>query len=95
MIAVLEMELHFPVARSLKEKRSLVRPLVDASRTRYRVAAAEVAYQELHQRAVLEFAAVAAAAHVVTEQLDAVERLVWSSPGLEVVRARRYFVEGE
>lgn len=93
MIGVLEVELHFPAARSLKEKRSLLRPVVESSRSRYRVAIAEVGYQELHQRAIVEVAAVASAAHVVTEVLDAVERLVWSSPGLEVTSTRRWWPE--
>ncbi|MGO9196372.1 MAG: DUF503 domain-containing protein [Acidimicrobiales bacterium] len=95
MIGALEIELHFPAARSLKEKRSLLRPIIDTSRSRYRVAIAEIGHQDLHQRALLEVAAVAAAAHVITAELDAVERLVWSSPGLEVVSARRWWSDGE
>jgi uncharacterized protein YlxP (DUF503 family) len=93
MIGALEIELHFPAARSLKDKRALLRPIIDSSRTRFRVAIAEIGYQDLHQRALLEVAAVAAAERVVTEELDAVERLVWSSPGLEVVGSRRYWAE--
>ncbi len=95
MIGALEIELHFPSCRSLKEKRALLRPIVDSSRARYRVAIAEVGYQDLHQRTLLEVAAVAAAAKVVTDELDAVERLVWSSPGLEVVSSRRWWSDAE
>ncbi len=95
MIGALEIELHFPSSRSLKEKRALLRPIIDASRTRYRVAIAETGFQDLHQRALVEVAAVASVEHVVTEELDAVERLVWSSPGLEVVSARRWWSDGE
>jgi uncharacterized protein YlxP (DUF503 family) len=95
LIGVLEMEVHFPSAHSLKEKRALLRPIIDSSRTRYRVAIAEVGFQDLHQRALVEVAAVAGSGHVVTEQLDAVERLVWSSPGTEVVSARRWWSDGE
>ncbi|MHB1987601.1 MAG: DUF503 domain-containing protein [Acidimicrobiales bacterium] len=95
MVGVLEIELHFPAAQSLKQRRSLLRPIIEGARARYRVAIAEVGHQQLHQRAVLEVAAVAAVAHVVTEELDAVERLIWSSPGLEVVSARRWWAEGD
>lgn len=95
MVGALEIELHFPSARSLKEKRSLLRPIIDSSRTRYRVAIAEIGYQDLHQRALIEVAAVAAAEHVVTEELDAVERLIWGAPGLEVVMTRRYWAEAD
>lgn len=93
MIGALEVELHFPSSRSLKEKRSLLRPIIDASRARYRVAIAEVGHQDLRQRALLEVAAVSSSERVVTEELDAVERLIWSSPGLDVVSARRWWSE--
>ena len=89
------MDLHFPEAGSLKEKRALLRPLLDASRARYRVAIAETGYQDLHQRALIEVAAVASSARVVTEELDAVERLVWSQTGLEVASTRRWWSDGE
>ncbi len=93
MLGVLEIELHLPACRSLKEKRSVLRPILETARSRYRVAIAETGHQDLHQRAVLEVAAVAAAEHVVRHELDAVERLVWSSPGLEVVAARLWWPE--
>ncbi|HXY44329.1 MAG TPA: DUF503 domain-containing protein [Acidimicrobiales bacterium] len=95
MVGVLSVELHIPAARSLKEKRATIRPILDAARTRYRVAVSEVAFQELHQRALLEIAAVASAEHVVVETLDAVERLVWSVAGAEVVSSSRRWLEDD
>jgi hypothetical protein len=91
----MSIELHIPTARSLKDKRATVRPILDASRSRYRVAISEVGFQELHQRALLEVAAVGSAEHVVIETLDAVERLVWSFGGAEVVETRRRWLEEE
>ena len=90
---VVYVELHLRHARSLKEKRAALRPVIDSSRRRYRVAIAEVDHQDLHRRAALEVAAVAASGHVVTEVLDAVERLIWSAGDLEVLEARRTFLE--
>ena len=95
VIGALEIELHLPAVRSLKEKRAVLRPIIESSRSRYRVAIAETGYQDLHQRAVIEVAAVASAGRVVTEELDAVERLVWSSPGVEVIASRRWWSEEE
>lgn len=86
-------ELHFPACRSLKEKRAVLRPVIDGARARFGVAVAESDHQELHQRAVVEVAAAAAVQHVVVDTLDAVERFVWSQPGLEVVGARRLWLE--
>ena len=88
-------ELHFPACRSLKEKRSVLRPVVDGARARFGVAVAEAGYQELHQRSIVEVAAAAAGERVVTETLDAVERYIWSLPGLEVVTAARRWLEDD
>jgi len=93
VVGVLRIEVHIGSARSLKEKRAVLRPVLDAARSRYRVGIAEVAYQDLHQRAAIEVAAVASAAHVVTGVLDAVERLVWSAPDLEVISCDRHWAE--
>jgi uncharacterized protein len=89
------MELHIPAARSLKEKRAAIRPIIDTARNRYRVAISEVGFQDLHQRALLEVAAVASAEHVVVEMLDAVERLAWSASGAEVVASSRRWLEAD
>ncbi|MGO8874309.1 MAG: DUF503 domain-containing protein [Acidimicrobiales bacterium] len=95
MVGVLVVELHMPAARSLKEKRATIRPILDTARSRYRVAISEVDYQDLHQRARLEIAAVASAEHVVTETLDAVERLIWSAAGAEIVSSSRRWLEDD
>jgi uncharacterized protein YlxP (DUF503 family) len=93
VIGALVIELHFPACRSLKEKRAVLRPIIDGSRARFCVAVAETAFQELHQRSVVEVAAAAASARVVSETLDAVERFIWSLPGLEVTGTARRWLE--
>ena len=47
------MELHFPGARSLKDKRQALRSLEQRLRNRHNVALAEVEHQDLWQRATL------------------------------------------
>ena len=95
MIGALEVELHFPACRSLKDKRAVLRPVIEGARARFAVAAAETGYQELHQRSIIEVAAAAANEHVIVETLDAVERFIWSRPGLEVVAATRRWLDDE
>jgi uncharacterized protein len=51
VVGVAIAELHIPLARSLKEKRRVVRSLKDRLTGRLPVSVAEVAMQELHQRA--------------------------------------------
>jgi uncharacterized protein len=82
--AALYVEIHIGESRSLKQKRSVVRHILDTARLRYRVAAAEVEHQDLWQLAGLGFAAVASEAGQVSEVLDSVERFVWSHPEIEV-----------
>lgn len=75
--------------RSLKQKRSLVRPVVAELRRRFDVACAETGHVDLHRRAEVGVAVVAADAAHVVEVLDACERLVAGRPELELLTARR------
>ncbi|MGD8895482.1 MAG: DUF503 domain-containing protein [Acidobacteriota bacterium] len=53
MIGLLTLDLHFPGARSLKDKRQVMRGLVGRIRKRFNVSVAEVEHQDLWQRARL------------------------------------------
>lgn len=91
--AVLVIEINVGTSGSLKEKRTVVRHLLDTARQRYGVAASEVGAQHLWQRAALGFAAVAGDPGHVEEVLDAVERFVWSHPELDVLASARHWCE--
>jgi uncharacterized protein YlxP (DUF503 family) len=73
---------------SLKEKRSLVRPVVAELRRRFEVSAAETGYQDLHRRAQIGVGTVAADAGRCREVLGACERLVADRPEVEVLSVR-------
>jgi uncharacterized protein YlxP (DUF503 family) len=75
-------------SRSLKAKRSYVRPIVAALR-RLEVSVAEVGLQDLHGRSEIGVAAIAADPAHVTEVLDSCERLVYGRPEVEVLAVRR------
>ena len=94
-VGALEVEVHIPVAGSLKEKRSVVRHLIETARRRFGVSASEVAHHELWQRAGLGFSVVAPSAAHAAEILDRVERFVWSHPEIEVVSTTRLWLEGD
>ncbi len=53
VIGLLTLELHFPGARSLKDKRQALRSLETRLRNRFNVSVAEVEHQDLWQRAQL------------------------------------------
>jgi len=70
---------------SLKEKRAVIKPILEGVRRRYQAASAEVAYQDKWQRAALGVAVVSASAGHAEEVMAAIERFVWSFPAVEVV----------
>lgn len=86
-------ELHIPDCHSLKEKRAVIRPILEGWQRRFRVATAEVGAQGSWQRADLAVAAVGASAGHVDEVLHACDRFVWSFPEIEVVGSRRSWLE--
>lgn len=92
-VLALRLEVHVGEAHSLKQKRSVVRTVLDGARRRYRVAAAETGHQDKWQRAELGFAAVSSARGHAEQVLDEVERFVWSFPEIEVLGAERSWVE--
>lgn len=58
VIGLLTLELHFPGARSLKDKRHVLRGLQTRIRKQFNVSVAEVEFQDLWQRARLAVVAV-------------------------------------
>jgi uncharacterized protein len=75
-------------SRSLKAKRSYVRPIVAALR-KFEVSAAEVGALDLVGRAEIGVAVVAADTGQVHRVLDSCERLVAGRPEVEVLSVRR------
>ena len=74
---------------SLKEKRSLVRPVIAGLRRKFEVSAAEAGHLDLHRRTLIGVAVVSAEASHCREVLDACERLVAARPEVEVLSARQ------
>lgn len=92
-MAALALDLHLPQCRSLKQKRSVLRPIVDGVDHRFPVAIAEVDHQDQWQRAGLGVAAISGSPRQVEQILDDVERFVWSRPDVEVSSAERTWME--
>lgn len=85
----LEFDLLLGDVHSLKEKRAIVRPIVAEVRRRFAISAAEVDGLDLHRRAGIGVAVVAADAGHVVEVLDEVERMMAARPEIELLSARR------
>jgi hypothetical protein len=75
--------------RSLKQKRSIIRPVIAELHRRFAVSAAETGSQDLYRRAGIGVAVVSADRGHVVDVLDAAERLVASRPEMDLLSAHR------
>ena len=88
-VGALELDVLLGDVHSLKEKRSVVRPVLAELRRRFEVSVAEAGHLDLHRRAVLGVGCVAADAGHVVEVLQRCERLVAARPELQLLTARQ------
>jgi len=91
----LEFDLLLDDVHSLKQKRSLVRPLVAELQRKYSVSAAETGQLDLHRRAEVGIGIVAADRAHVVEVLDSAERLVAYRPEVQLLSTRRRVLSSE
>jgi uncharacterized protein YlxP (DUF503 family) len=88
-IGWIEFDLLLGDVHSLKEKRSIVRPLVSELRRRFQLSVAEVGSLDLHRRATVGVSVVSPDAAHATRMLDEVEHLVDERPEVQVLSLRR------
>jgi uncharacterized protein YlxP (DUF503 family) len=88
-VGALQFDLLLGDVHSLKEKRSLVRPLIAEVRKRFELSVAEVDHLDLHRRAAIGVAAVSPDRAHLVDLLDAVEQLVAYRPEIELLSVRR------
>ncbi|MEV7419727.1 DUF503 domain-containing protein [Streptomyces sp. NPDC089919] len=88
-VGTLSFDLLLGDVRSLKEKRSIVRPIVAELQRKFSVSAAEVGDQDLHRRARLGVAMVSGDTGHLSDVLDRCERLVAARPEVELLSVRR------
>ena len=81
--------------RSLKQKRSVVRPLVSELGRRFSVAVAETGHLDLHRRAEVSAAVVASEHAHVRSVLETCERWVAGRPEVELLSARTRVLDDE
>ena len=83
VVGIVRIELHVPAARSLKDKRHVVRSLKDRIRERAQASVAEVDHQDLWQRAGLAVVTVSTdQAHADRELQAVANEIERVQPGL-------------
>ncbi len=88
-----ELRLRIPAARSLKDKRAALRPVLDRARARLPVSVAETGDQDDLRFATIGVAVAASSPSRAEAAVDELERLVWSRPDLDVVEVTRRWLD--
>jgi uncharacterized protein YlxP (DUF503 family) len=88
-IGALELDILLGDVHSLKQKRSVVKPVIAEVRKRFDVSVAEAGHQDLHRRTLIGVAVVAADGEHVRDVLDSCERYVAGRPEFELLSAHR------
>ena len=89
VVASLTWELSLPGCSSLKEKRSVIRSLLDRLRDKFNVSVAETGLQDVHERAELTIALVASDGHLAEAVLQKADQLVEGHGGAIITSVRR------
>jgi uncharacterized protein YlxP (DUF503 family) len=87
-VGTLEARLLVREARSLKDKRRVLRSLKDRLRNRFNVAVAEVAAMDSRQQIVLGLAAVSNAHRHAADQMNQIAEWLRRAPTAELVECR-------
>ena len=88
-IGWIEFDLLLGDVHSLKEKRSVVRPLLAELKRRFDISVTEAGYQDQYRRALVGAGLVAADRAHLIKVLAAVERFVAARPEVELLSARQ------
>lgn len=84
-VAALRVELRLPAAQSLKEKRALLRPVLEGLRRLGSYSVAEVGGHDLWQRSTIAIAIAARDGRALELQLDKLRRYLDSRREIEVI----------
>ena len=94
VVGISVFELHVPAARGLKEKRKVVKSLIDRIHRRFRVSIAETDLHDKHQRAEIAIAAVALNEREGRRLMDSIRDLIDTEPAAMLTHWEPQLLEG-
>ncbi len=89
-VGAMKVELYMPQCRSLKEKRQVLRSVIDRTRNRFNVAVAEVDKQDLWQVGSLGISCVSNSEYTVREMLAGIDRCIRAMGKAEVLESPQF-----
>jgi uncharacterized protein YlxP (DUF503 family) len=76
IVAAIRMALHFDQGRSLKEKRRLLKSIIEKTRHRYNVSVSEIADQDLWQKATVGISYVSLTRYQSEKQAFSIKKFI-------------------
>ena len=94
VVGVSIFELHLPEARSLKQKRKVVKGLIERIHRRFRVSIAETDHHDLHQRSEISIAAIARSEADGQRLMDSIRDIIEDEYQAQLTRWEPQLLEG-
>ena len=89
IIEAATVKLYAPWVHSLKEKRMVVKSLIDKTRNKFNISIAEVSEQDIHQTIVLGMACVAGTAALADSIIESILMFIENNTDAEIVCIQR------
>lgn len=87
----MKLHLYLPGVTSLKEKRRLIKSLLDKVKNKYNVAAAEVQEQDLWQRSVIGVVSVSNDRKSIEKRFTSIIDLADKKSGIELMKSEKIY----
>jgi len=91
IIEAATVRLYAPWVHSLKEKRMVVKSLIDRAKNQFNISIAEIDEQDTHQTIVLGLACVAGSVSLADSMIDSVLSFIETNADAEIIDIRREF----
>ena len=85
IIGILSVSLHIPASQSLKDKRQVIKSLIEKTRNKFNVAMAEIGDHELWQKALFGVVCIANEKKFVNQILDQVLNFIRAIPVIHLI----------
>lgn len=85
VVGISRIELHFPESRSLKDKRQIVRSILQRIQTKFNISIAEIDHHDLWQRASIGMSCVSKTSYQARRILHNIEREIETSTGVVIL----------
>lgn len=94
IVAVSVFEIHIPSCRSLKEKRRVIKPLIERIHRMFRVSIVETDYHDLHQRAEIAIAMVNRTYPEANSMMEEIRKVIDEMPDAYLTSWSPEYLEG-